>query len=234
MRQAAKAAPPGEKLWTLHEGDFRDNISKIPDESVDLVYSDLPFGVALDQMSKHSGGVVSYGDSREGILNSLQAIASESYRVLRADRFTVLFFGFNYYHELVSVLRACGFSVNPVPVCWYKHTRSTENPNTRYANAYDPAIVAMKGSPVFIRPGQANVVDMPAVTPSERIQIAQQPVALVEKFIRDMVAPGAMVVDLMAGSGTTGVAALQCKCRVILFERELAACAVIKARLGAL
>lgn len=234
MRQSAKAAPPGEKLWTLYEGDFGDNISKIPDGSVDLVYTDLPFGVDLSAMSKHTGGVVSYADGRENVVCSLGEVARESYRVLRDGRYGVYFFGYNYYHELLGVLQDAGFSVNPVPVVWYKHTRSTENPNTRYANAYDPAIVAMKGSPVFIRPGQANVIDMPAVTPSERIQIAQQPVALVEKFIRDMVAPGAMVVDLMAGSGTTGVAALQCKCRVILFEREPAACAVIKARLGAL
>jgi site-specific DNA-methyltransferase (adenine-specific) len=185
-------------------------------------------------MSRHNSAVVSYPDGRDDITGGLISAAKESYRILRPDRFGVFFFGFNYYKELLSALQGAGFRANPVPVIWFKHTRSTENPNTRYANAYDPAIVAMKGSPVFIRPGQANVIDMPAVTPSERIQIAQQPVALVEKFIRDMVAPGALVVDLMAGSGTTGVAALQCKCRVILFEREPAACAVIKARLGAL
>jgi DNA modification methylase/ParB-like chromosome segregation protein Spo0J len=234
MRQSAKAAPPGEKLWTLYEGDFRDNISKIPGDSVDLVYTDQPFAVGLDKMSKHAGGVVSYSDEKPDMVACLPDVAREAFRILRGDRFAVFFFGFNYYTRLVLHLLQAGFTVNPVPVIWFKHTRSTENPNTRYANAYDPAIVAMKGSPVFIRPGQANVIDMPAVTPSERIQIAQQPVALVEKFIRDMVAPGALVVDLMAGSGTTGVAALQCKCRVILFEREPAACAVIKARLGAL
>lgn len=218
--------------WALYEGDFLDNISQIPDGAVDLIYTDLPFGVSLSQMSKHAKGLVEYTDSRELIVSNLAALAIESFRVMHDDRFAVFFFGFNYYNGLVDALESAGFTINPVPVVWYKHTRSTENPNSRYANAYDPAIVCWKGSPVFIRPGQTNVVDIPAEP--NKLQIAQQPVALVERFILDMTAAGAIVCDLCAGSGTTGVAALKNKREVILFEREPQACALIKARLGAL
>ena len=177
---------------------------------------------------------ISYSDERKEIVNALTAIAEESFRVLKPDRFAVFWFGFNYYTELISALRAAGFAVNPVPVVWFKRTRSTENPNTRYGNAYDPAIVAMKGKPVFIRPGQANVIEIPPVSGTNKLQIAQQPVALVEKFLKDMVAPGATIVDFMAGSGTSGIAALNCGCNVIMFEREPSACAVIKARMSSL
>jgi len=233
MAKSAMAKPPAEQKWTLYEGDFRDNIHKIPDSAADLVYCDLPFGVALSNMSKHTG-VVDYADARATIVGSLEAIAKESFRILASDRYAVFWFGFNYYGDLLAVLQRAGFNVNPVPVVWYKHTRSTENPNTRYGNAYDPAIVAMKGSAHFIRPGGSNVVDIPAVTSTERMQIAQQPVGLVKHFIEDMTAAGAHVVDLTAGSGTTGVAALELKRRVTLFEREASACALIRARLGAI
>jgi ParB-like nuclease domain len=60
MKQTAQARAslnPGEaqtKLpWVLYDGDFTDNINKVADESVDLVYCDLPFGVNLDKASKH-------------------------------------------------------------------------------------------------------------------------------------------------------------------------------------
>lgn len=43
----------GEEKWKLYEGDFLGNIQQIQDESVDLVFTDLPFGVNLDKMSKH-------------------------------------------------------------------------------------------------------------------------------------------------------------------------------------
>lgn len=223
-----------EKLWILHEGEFSKNVGQVADSSVDLVYTDLPFGVDLSKMSKHTGGVVSYSDSRENVVEGLERIAVQSYRILRPDRYALYWFGFNYYHELLSALQAAGFTVNPVPIVWYKHTRSTENPNTRYANAFDPAIVAMKGSPVFIRPGQTNVIDIPAITPGQKLQIAQQPVELVKRFIGDMTAEGATVVDLMCGSGTTGVAAVEMKRRVILFERSPIAVEVTRRRLEAL
>jgi DNA modification methylase len=227
-------APAGQQQWTLYEGDFTDHTKKIPDQSVDLVYTDLPFGVDLNKMSKHSGGVIEYSDSRVSALGNLKVLAAEAYRVLRMDRYATFWFGFNYYTELLGVLEEAGFAVNPVPIVWYKHTRSTENPNTRYANAYDPALVAMKGNPVFIRPGSANVVDIPAVAAGEKLQIAQQPVELVKKFILDTTAEGATVVDFTAGSGTTGVAALELKRKAILFEKEPAACTLIRARLGAM
>jgi DNA modification methylase len=179
-------------------------------------------------------GTIKYSDSREEIVSRLHEVAQESYRILADNRYAIFFFGFNYYSELIEALEAAGFIVNPVPVVWSKGTRSTENPNVRYANAYDPAIVAMKGSPVFIRPGQTNVVEIPAVAAGTKLQVAQQPVALAEKFIKDMTSEGAVICDLFAGSGTTGEAAIRNKREAILFEREPAACAVIRARLGAL
>lgn len=238
MSTSAKTAPQNASvasLWKLYEGDFKDHISNVADASIDLVYTDLPFGVSLQAMSKHGGATtVNYQDDRDAVVNQLGLIAREAFRVLCNDRFAIFFFGFNYYTELVTSLEIAGFRINPVPIVWYKHTRSTENPNTRYANAYDPALVVMKGSPVFIRPGNTNVVDIPAVVPSEKMQIAQQPVELVKRFIEDMTSSGATVLDFCAGSGTTGEASIRTKRRVILFEREAAACAIINARLSSI
>ncbi len=222
------------KNWTLYMGDFRSNANKVAHESADLVYTDLPFGVDLAKMSKHGTGVLDYSDSKVEIVEALEAITSAAYSVLKRDRYAVFWFGFSFYGQLQLALQNAGFTVNPVPIVWYKRTRSTENPNTRYANSYDPALVAMKGRPVFIQPGQANVIEIPPVPGTDRLQIAQQPIELVTKFIKDMVAPGATVVDFMAGSGTTGVAAVKAGCNVVMFEREPSACAVIKARMGAL
>ena len=41
------------KKWLLWEGDFRKNVGQIADSSIDLVFTDLPFGVNLERMSKH-------------------------------------------------------------------------------------------------------------------------------------------------------------------------------------
>jgi DNA modification methylase len=244
-QQAAKAqAPtdsglPPEPLYKLYEGDWRSNIASIADESVDLVYTDLPYGVNLDQMGANEnvsahGGALSYTDSRDIIIPDLAKAAAESFRVLKPSRFAVFFFGFNYYNELLTALISAGFQVNPIPVVWLKHQQFTQSPTKRYANGYEQALVAMKGSPTFVRPGQVNVVDVPGLVVTGRYQVAQQPVALVERFIKDMILTnvGSSVLDLYAGTGTTGVAALSLGCIPILFERDPEQCPIIRSRLA--
>lgn len=223
-----------EEKWRLYEGNLEENIHKIMDETVDLVYSDLPFGVELSKMSKHDKGSVGYKDNRKTVLDDLPLFCRESFRILRQDRYLVFWFGFNYYSELLSALQVAGFKVNFVPFIWFKNSRSTENPNQRYGNSYDPAIIAAKGSPSFIRPGMQNFFSFPQPTGVNKLQIAQQPVELVTRFLQDMVVPKATVCDLTAGSGTTGVAAVKFGCKAIMFEREPEAYAIIKARMGVL
>jgi DNA modification methylase len=89
-----------------------------------------------------------------------------------------------------------------------------------------------------MRPSQRDVIAVQNVitrgTNEQKFYQAQKPVELIEKLILDMSPPGSTVVDFCAGSGTTGVAALKSGRRAVLFERDVAACSIIKARLGAL
>jgi DNA modification methylase/ParB-like chromosome segregation protein Spo0J len=228
--KAAKSTTSGDS-YILYEGIWQNNISKVADATVDLVFSDLPFGVGLSNMSRHATGTIGYSDDRADIISQLQDLAVQAFRVLRNDKFAVFFFGFNYYPELVLAMEAAGFNVNRVPFIWYKHTRTTENPNTRYGNSYDPALVCCKGSPVLIRPGGANILDLSIET--QKVQMAQQPIGVPGRFIEDMTAEGAVVLDFTAGTGTTGEAALQSKRFPILFEKDLELCKYIRGRLSA-
>jgi len=89
-----------------------------------------------------------------------------------------------------------------------------------------------------MRPSQRDVIEVQNVittgTQEKKLFQAQKPVALIEKLILDMSPPGGTILDFCAGSGTTGVAALKNGRRVVLFEKDVAACSIIKARLGAL
>jgi site-specific DNA-methyltransferase (adenine-specific) len=171
-------------------------------------------------MDKHQATELAYKDKPHMVINNLEAVALESYRILKNDRFAVFWFGFNYYKELFDALTLYGFEVNPVPFIWLKNTNSAMLPLLLYANSYEQALVIRKGVPRFIRPGQKNSVGFQSE--ASKIHIAQQPVELVKRFIEDMTLPDATVVDLMAGSGTTGVAALELGRKAILFEQDKA------------
>lgn len=225
---------PGQKqrTWTLYEQDFRH--VDIGADSCDLVWTDLPYGADIDSMSAHAAAsqIASFNDTKLEALQLLSSIAEQSWRVLKNDRYAVFCFGFVTYTDLVFELERVGFSVNPVPVVWVKNTKSGENPTTRYCNGYEPILVAAKGRPNFIIPGQSNVITLPVE--SQKIQAVQKPVALVEKFLREMTGEGALVVDWCAGTGTTGVACDKLNRRSILFEKDPSMAALAKVRLEAL
>jgi len=230
-RNATPNLPGVEKSWILHEDDFRKG-GFIGSDSVDLIWTDLPYGADLQNMSLKSSAGASFDDTKGTALDLLLPIAHESFRVLRNDRYAVFCFGFDIYPELVKCLQIEGFNVALVPFIWLKNTKSTENPLSMYSNAYEPLLVARKGSPVFLIPGQSNVVNIPVV--QDRLQVVQKPTDLIKKFLRDMVTPGSTVVDWCAGTGSTGVACHELGMRSILFEKSPSMAAIARARLGAL
>jgi site-specific DNA-methyltransferase (adenine-specific) len=220
--------PEKEKDWTLYEGDFRGNITSVASSSVDLVFTDLPYGVDIDKNDMQG---VTFSDSRETIIDLLPDITSHSYRVLRDERYAAFWFGFNFYYELKTSLEKAGFIVDPVPVVWIKHRNYSPNPLCLHNRSYEQCLIARKGKAKFVRPGQSNIIDIPNVAIDQKVQVAQKPITLCQKFIEDMTLPSATILDMFAGSGSTGVAALASGRKTILFELDPTQCLLIKNRM---
>jgi DNA modification methylase len=226
-------SPPVEERWVLYEGLFQDNIEMVADGSVDLVLTDLPYNIGLgDSSASHSAGLGGFSDSDLDISQLCADVAVGSYRVLRDNRFAVFFYGMNYHGVLYDALTTAGFTVDVYPMIWQRDRSAPPDGFARYSKCYDPALIASKGVPRFIRPNLPNLVSIPSVRGPERIHAAQKPVELMEKFILDTTTSGCVILDMFAGSGSTGVAALKNKRKAILFEVEKANCIMIKSRLS--
>jgi DNA modification methylase len=239
--QQQKLNPPKiESKWVLYEGDFNENAHNLDNDSVDFVLCDPPYGEETSGMGPNSKALIAnpFADSRGDVLAMVGALAQQAYRVLRMDKFAAFFFGFVVYPDLVSTLGHAGFNVDLSPLIWTKNTVINTTPYTRYGRSYEPILIARKGEPKLMRPSQRDVIDIQNVitrgTQEQKFYQAQKPVALIEKLILDMCPPQGTVVDFCAGSGTTGEAALRVGRRAVLFEKDLSACSIIKARLGAL
>lgn len=231
---------PVEQRWTLWEGDFINNVNTIDNNTVDLVVVDPPYGEETQGMAANSKELLTSGfrDGRSSFTQIAHPLLTEAYRVLKEDRFAAFFFGFNFYSLLVEEARLAGFSVDASPLIWVKNTVINTSPYTRYGRSYEPILLCRKGQPKLMRPSQSDVIEIQNVitrgTQEQKFYHAQKPIALIEKFILDMTPPDSLVVDFCAGSGTTGIAALQQKRRVVLFEKDQGACKIIRARLGGL
>jgi DNA modification methylase len=218
--------------WILYEGPFQQNIACVADDSVDLVLTDLPYNIALGTGNvTHGSGLSWFDDVDVDISNLVRDTAIEAYRVLCPNSFAVFFYGMAYHDVLVNALVDAKFTVDPYPFIWLRDRTAPPDGFARYSKSYDPALVASKGTPRFVRPNLPNTVNIPSVRGPQRLHAAQKPVDLMRKFIEDMTVPNSIVLDMFAGAGTTGVAALQYKRRCILFEQESANCLIIKSRL---
>lgn len=230
---ASAPANSNYERWLLYEGPFQSNIHQVGDGSVDLVVTDLPYNIGLgDSSAAHGAGLGSFNDSELDIGALCQDVAVESYRVLRDNRFGVFFYGMAYHQVLFDALTNAGFTVDVYPFIWLRDRSAPPDGFARYSKTYDPALIASKGTPRFIRPNLPNSMAVPSVRGAERLHAAQKPVAVMQKFIEDMTTPECIVLDMFAGAGTTGVAALRTKRKAILFELEPANCVLIKSQLG--
>ena len=238
-KTASAAASPltaKPRYWELWEMDFRSQTpeNNVPDASADLVWTDLPYGSDVDKTHSTEDQSFGFDDSLKEAHAMLCDVATESFRVLKADRYAVFCFGFRTYPYLVGSLQAVGFHVNTVPFIWCKPTKFGVNPNVAYCISYEPLLVAWKGKPCLIRPGGSNVIHLPPPSQDGKLHLVQKPVELVERFILDMTGENATIIDWCAGTGTTGVAAQKLKRHAILFEKDPSMALLARTRLEAL
>ena len=233
VNSATSTASVSSVRWVLHEGRFQDNIHFVDDASVDLVLTDLPYNIGLgDSSAAHGAGLGGFTDTDIDIAQLCADVATQSFRVLRDNRFAVFFYGMNYHGVLYDCLTTAGFDVDPYPFIWIRDRTAPPDGFARYSKSFDPAMVARKGNARFVRPNLPNVLQCSSVRGSDRLHAAQKPVEVMKKFILDTTVPDCIILDMFAGSGTTGVAAIESNRKSILFEMEKQNCLIARSRLS--
>jgi ParB/RepB/Spo0J family partition protein len=233
---AAPSAADGEDRHRVLCGDFRAVApSAIADGSADFVCTDMPYGAHIETGIRHRvlSQPIGFVDTIDD--DTIAALASESWRVLRTGGFAVFFFGFASYASLTTALRAVGFDVDPVPAIWVKNTQYTTDFYTRLCRAYEPILIARKGDARLRRPGARNVYTFDAPPGKTKTHVAEKPVELLMQLIRDFsdASPETLCVDFMAGSGSLGVAAKRLGCRSVCIDISETACGIARSRLQA-
>jgi hypothetical protein len=142
--------------------------------------------------------------------------------------------------DVGALWRLCAASgLRPAsPVYWYRHD-PPPNPRLSFCSAIDAAVYAVRpGAPRHWAGGGTtnNVYQCSPSKGRDRWDYphpTQKPVELMRWLIRLVTPEGGTVLDPFAGSGTTGVAAMQEGARAVLIEREPEYVEIIKARMEA-
>lgn len=221
-----------------------DWLKGIGDQSVDLVFTDPPYGIDIHEVSMTLGGKtggdttttgVKYDDSEEYAKKLLETIAKESYRITKPNGFALIFCAPSHFTWISQVMSINDWLVAPRPVVWIKReSGQNNNPDKWFSAAYEFILFARKIDSQIILPGRPDWIQCDPVNPSERLHQAEKPVALCKELISRLCLPGSYIADPCMGSGAIIEAAVQMKMHGLGCELDTAIYAGAVARMNKL
>ena len=215
------------------EGDCRTIMRGLPAESVDLILTDPPYGVAY--RPARTAGKPRHpwrrmlGDDRFDE-ELYRAWLAQSYRVLRPDRHLYCFCADVHLGNVRRLVAEAGFRVKRSMV-WEKPSWTLGDCRGDWGHQTEFVVFAHKGRRELAPPRRGNVLHFPRVPAGKMRHQTEKPVALLELLVAKSAPAGGVVLDPFAGSGSTAVAAARAGCSSISIELDPRHAATARRRL---
>ncbi len=201
-KRAKKRAPEKiDNILTL--GDCRSFLRKMTDASVDLVLTDPPYGIDIQDANEFKkANHVLFADGKAETMELLTTVFAECFRVLKDDRHAYFFFSVKHYAQVRSMLEEAGFFVEPEPIIWNKTSLGAGIGKYNYCTVYETIFHCMKGKR-DLNKVIANLFTIDRVPPKKKLVPTEKPVSLLKKLIENSTVPSELVVEPFAGGGST-------------------------------
>ncbi len=192
-------------------GDCRELIKEIPDESVNLLLTDIPYGIkAITDGEKDYQAIVNEKDNMEfkDTLSLMQDLIPELNRVLKPSSHFYIFFSINQYDFLYNEMNKKGFHVDPVPIVWDKRRTTTPFRGYSYSACYELCLFGHKlpRERMLSKPAK-TIIEEKVTSIVDKVHVFQKPISLLRFFLEQSTNLGDVVLDPFAGSGSTIIAA---------------------------
>lgn len=210
-------------LAVLTHGDAREWIKRIPNESIDMVNFDPPWG---DEASrKVSENWDSFDDSTEYSDTLMAQLFPEIFRVLKQDSFCLFWFRAWAQERMRALALTFGFNTTftRTPCIWYKPDKVSDQnrfPEKQPIESYEMFFFLRKGDPVFNERNFQNLFVEARTPRADQIHPTEKPLALMERLVKICTVPSASVLDPTAGSAAVLHAAYKVHRRPFGCERD--------------
>lgn len=241
-------------------GDCIEELKKLPDRSVDLVFADPPYNLQLGgDLLRPDNSKVDAVDDHWDQFESFAAYdaftkawMAECQRVLKDDGALWVIGSYHNIFRVGSVLQDLGFWILN-DIVWRKSNPMPNFKGTRFTNAHETLIWAAKSRGgrryTFNYDAMKMANDelqmrsdwtLPLCTGDERLKDGngdkahptQKPEALLHRVIMASTRPGDVILDPFFGTGTTGAVARRLGRKFIGLEREESYAKIAEARIA--
>lgn len=190
-------------LNTITCGDCFELIRQLPDESIDLVVTDPPYGIDY-QSNRRTAREKLPKFANDVSLEWVGDWVDEMHRVLKNDTHFYCFTRYDTYPVFYAEITR-RFDVKNCLI-WVKNNHGSGDLNGSYAPQYEMIIFAHKGKRHLNGKRDADVMECDNVPSAQRFHATQKPVELLRVLVEKSSDPGDIILDPFAGTGSAGLA----------------------------
>lgn len=213
------------------QGDCRELLEQLPDESVDLVLTDPPYN-----LGKNYGKSFNDKKTEDEYWYWFVSIFQQIFRVLR-DGFLYISHSDKGIYRAKPELEKIGFEYVQTLIWWGKNGYSMQLHRNTWSFRHEPILFMKKGSPEHLLAGEkgmwyTSVLEVPRPQSNfkeGRYHPTQKPIKLYRNILQRT--PGNLILDPFVGSGTTAIACMQIERDYIGFELSPEYCKLANKRL---
>lgn len=190
-------------------GNCLEELGKMNAESVDLVLTDPPYGIDVEDsqtFGREQGKDTRFEDSEFETFNLLDKVAPLLFRALKQDRHLFMFCAIDKFPKVRELLVKHGFWVHHIPLIWDKGSGSYPSQSTTFVHSYEPLLHAMKGKRKLYGTPR-DMFQVKRVPSDKKIHPTEKPTELLRELITLTTLAGETILDPFAGSGATLAAA---------------------------
>lgn len=228
-------------MGKIIQGDCLEVMKSIPDQSIDLILTDLPYGVTRNpwdsvipiellwvqykRVAKPNAAIILHGQDKFSAMLMLSNPKMHRYNLIWQKTSPTGFYNAKKMplrsHEDILVFYSKRPIYNPQKTTGHPRKVSTaahqrnSKKSTNYGLAPDSTYDSTERYP-------KSILTFASDKQKSALHETQKPVALLEYVIKTYTNPGALVLDSCAGSGSTGVACVNTGRDYILIEKDLA------------
>lgn len=193
-------------------GDCLEVLKDFPNESIDLILTDTPYGISFkSHMDTSNRFDFIEGDDN---LDFFEPFIKQAYRVLKDNTCLFLFCRFDNYPYFYDIVKKYGFNIKNCLV-WEKNKAlgGLGDLASSFLNNYEFVLFAMKGRRILFDGGinrQFGLIkDETISNPLQLLYPTQKPLKILRKLISITTKEGDIVLDAFCGSGSTCLACKQ-------------------------
>jgi len=216
-------------------GDCITEMKLIKDHSVNLVLTDPPYVISRKNNFKTMGrSGIDFGDWDKDF--DMFSYIDEIPRILSKNGSVIIFNDWKNIGEIAKYCESVGLVIKDM-LRWKKTNPMPRNRNRRYITDYEVAIWCTNKKAKWVFNSQSEKYQIPEfkgglTKKSEKVgHMTQKPIWLIKDILSIHSDEGDVILDMFAGSGTTGVACLEMGRHFIMIEKDESMFTLMKQRI---